>query len=387
MIALHDKIGRQYKGCYLYGSLAQGFYQSEQSDINLLVIVEDGTNIHPIRKAFLPIWEKYSDVLVTPPGVATKSAFQRHLELTPLMAHHINKHGKQVQGTTRAVRRTSSLDQRAAVGHLSAQILEASNALLPDIIFTEEGKTKALALLRQLVRQLRRGPVELTEEPLDLYLELQVHLQERIAELEIQVPAAEEDTEPPYHLPELYTVYEKMDQLILAVNDINVLKAFDLDSLQAQADGLFGGVQIGTPEQLMLAVEYDNPLEHLLRSYRHQWGVDLLQTMEPPISRSLQHAARFTSNILIFDLPQAYLTAADDKDIHKVIHDFQNKLLNARLQNELLGRLQVVEKSEPDNPLPERTAPLPQRISAIFKHLEWWTNYYAQAMNSALESS
>lgn len=386
VIALHDKIGRQYKGCFLYGSLAQGFYQPEQSDINLLVIVEDGTNIHPIRKAFLPIWEKYSDLLVTPPGVATKSAFQRHLELTPLMAHHLNKHGKQVQGTTRALRRTSSLDQRFALGYLSARALEASNALLPDIIFTEEGKTKALTLLRRLVRQLRRGSVELSEEPLDLYLELQNYLQTKIAELEIQLPAAKENPDPPYPVPELYAVYEKMDQLILLVNDMSALKTFEWGKLREQVNGLFGGIQIGTPEQLMLAVEYDNSLEHLLRSYRHQWGVDLLQMMEPPISNSLQHAARFTSNTLIFDMPQAYLTAADDKAVHKVIHDFQNKLLNARLQNELLGRLEVVEKSEPDEPLPDRTAPLPKRIVAIFEHLEWWTNYYTQAMDNALKS-
>lgn len=381
VIAIHDKIGQHYRGCYLYGSLAQGFYQSEQSDVNLLVIVEDGTSIHPIRDAFLPIWEKHQHILKIPPGVAQRTDFKRHMELNPLLSQHINRYGRQVQGTSRVLRRTDSLDQRFAVGYLASQALQASNALLPDLILSEEERAEALRLLRCLVRQIRQDTVDPAETPLALFLELQAYLQERIANVDVAVTAAAPPSDPPYDLPGLQSVYEKMDQLVITIEDVEALTGYTWDDLLKKATGYYGGLQIGTPEQLALAVEFETPLEHLLRNYRHQWGIDLLKVLEPPLERSLRDAARYTSKILVFDLPQAYLTAADDADLRKVIHDFQNKLLNTRLQNELLGRLKVVAKGEPDTPLPERTAPLAERIEGIFAHLDWWTDYYIRAMN------
>ncbi len=64
----------------------------------------------------------------------------------------------------------------------------------------------------------------------------------------------------------------------------------------------------------------------------------------------------------------------------KLIHDFQNKLLNIQLEHELLVRFGIVQRFTPPEPLPEREAPNHQRIELIFKHFHWWTNFYTDQM-------
>ncbi|MEM7803189.1 MAG: hypothetical protein AAF633_28620, partial [Chloroflexota bacterium] len=56
------------------------------------------------------------------------------------------------------------------------------------------------------------------------------------------------------------------------------------------------------------------------------------------------------------------------------------RLLNIRLQNELLGRLNLAPKSAPPYEIPPREAPSEERISAIYDHLTWWGRYYYELM-------
>lgn len=384
VIAIHNQIGDRYRACYLYGSLAQGFFQADESDVNLLVIVDNDTSIHDIREAYLPVWEKYSAVLKRPPGVATRTAFQRHMALNPLLARHIDRYGKQVQGSSRTLSRTTSLDNRYQLSHIAAKAMQASAALLPELAPTDDIHLAHLALLRRIARQLQREPLSADAQPFELLLDIHQHLQKQFTLLSLDYTTEEQTTAPPYDIPHLLAVYEKMDQLIFVVDHLEDLPDAPWEEIFERTSGFYGGIQIVTPAQLMLAVEYEAPLELLLRNYRHKWGTDFLAALDPPVARALRDAARFTSQIQIFDLPQAYLQAPDDQTMRKIIHDFGNKLLNARLQNELLGRLQIVTPNQPDISLLDKDHPSPERIKAIFDHLEWWTAYYTSAMATSV---
>lgn len=91
------------------------------------------------------------------------------------------------------------------------------------------------------------------------------------------------------------------------------------------------------------------------------------------------------SHILVNALPHSFLTAANASDdtLHKLIHDFQNRMLNIQLENELLFRLGLIPaKFVPPEPLPDREASAKQRLTAIFQHLEWWADFYQAALQT-----
>jgi hypothetical protein len=382
VLGLYQKIGFQYRACFLYGSLPQGFYQHGQSDVNLLVVVEDGTSIHDVREALLPVWGQYGDILQRVPGVATKSAFERHMQLFPLLARHIDQYGKQVRGSRRTLGRTASLDASQEVARLAAQGMTAALNLAPQILIRPQDGEQAARLLSQLVRQQRRGDIGRGEQPAQLFHEFHTHLTTRLREAG-HTWQGDPPADPPYPVPGLVAVYEKLDYLLLVVDDIAPLRGYDWATLAQSFAGRYGGMQVMTAAQLRLAVQWELTLELTLRNYNHQWGHDLLADVHPSPELVMRDAARFASQIAIFDMPHAYVTA-DPSQYGKLIHDFQNKLLNARLQNELLARMGFVQSQQPPTPLPDRTAPSLDRISAIFDHLDWWAHYYATHMQEQL---
>lgn len=381
VMAIHQKIGPLYHTCYLYGSLAQGMYQPGQSDVNLLVIVQDQTPLVELYEAYQPVWQQFGSVLVKAPDVVTEKAFQRHMALNPTLARHIDIYGKQVKGSKRVLHKTSALDQTRAVAHLGYQGLVYSKSLVPSMIPKEEEREEPLRQLRRVIRQLRRGMVGPEETPIELLGELHQYLASQIQEVSPNPPPAEDSGDNP--VPYLTAVYEYKDQIILVVNPPDmreVLQNVDWAELATTFDQPYGGLQVTTPSQFRLAVLHEDPLDFRLRSYRHVWGDEVLADINPSNWAILRSAACFTSNIQIHDMPHAYLSAPDEATIRKVIHDYQNKLLNTTLQHELLSRLKVVEKSKPTTPLPDRTAPSHERIKGIFDHLEWWSEFYTEAM-------
>ena len=383
VLGLYQKIGFQYRACYLYGSLAQGFFQPDQSDVNLLVIVEDGTSMHELKDALEPVWQQYGAVLGRVPGLATKTAFERHMRLHPLLARHIDQYGKQVRGSRRTMARTASLDPSCALARLAAQGMTASLVLAPQVLIRPQDGQHAERLLRQLVRQQRRTAVAPAEPLPALLAEFHGRFQPLLHQAGHTWRGDLPQGAPPYPIPGLLAVYEKLDYLLLVVDDIAPLAGYDWNPLAAEWQGRYGGVQLLTAAQLRLAIQLELTLEFKLRNYNHQWGHDLLADLDPAPHLVLRDAARFPSQIALFDMPHAYITA-DPSQYGKLIHDFQNKLLNARLQNELLARMGLTESKQPPTPLPDRTAPPLERIAAIFEHLDWWADYYATQMEQAL---
>ena len=384
VLELYQKVGFQYRACFVYGSLAQGFYQPGQSDVNLLVVVENGTSIHALREAFLPVWEQYGPILQRAPGIATKDSFERHMQLFPLLARHIDKYGKQVRGSRRTLGRTTSLDTKHKVARRAGLAMTASLALTPQILIRPSDGVQADHLLRQMVRQQRQAAVDTAETPSALFHELHSTLQPLLQEAsdgwQGDPPAA-----PPYDVPGLLATYEKLDYLLLVVADMAAVRDYDWARLGQQLNGLYGGVQVMTAAQLRLAIQLEQTLEYVLRNYNHKWGHDVVADLHPPAQFALRDAARFVSQVAIFDMPHAYFTA-EPSEYSKLIHDFQNKLLNARLQNELLARMKFTESKQPPIPLPDRTAPPLDRIAAIFDHLDWWAAYYANQLQGSLSA-
>jgi hypothetical protein len=393
--ALHQAVGPRYQTCYLYGSLAQGLYQPDQSDINLLIIVDDETDIHTVRAALHPVWANYGEILRHAPGIATTATFRRHMLLNPILARHIDRFGKQVKGSQKVLYQTSPLDKVRYVARLSAQAWQASEALAPQLLATTEAQTEALANLRRLVRQVRRRPVAQEERAEALFLEVQTALEQQISLLGLAqaLPRDPLITEKqvgdmPYHLPGLRAIYERMGKLILVADDLASLANFAWDKLADEVSGSYIGLQVTTPVQFQLAVEYEYPLEYVLRNFRHVWGEQFIEKLSPPTWAVLRDAARFATNIQIYELPHAYITANAQQDeeaaLRKLIHDFQNKLLNARLQNELLSRMKLTDRFEPPQPLPDRNRPTSDRVSGIFDQLQAWSKFYEEGMLRAV---
>ena len=391
VVALNEAIGPLYQTCYLYGSLAQGLYQPDQSDINLLIIVDDRTDMHEVRAALKPIWVEYGDVLRRAPGIATQSAFQRHMLLNPILARHIDRFGKQVKGSKKALYQTSPLDKTRYLARMAARSLVASQALAPQLMPDESQRLVPLTELRRLIRQIRRGPVGQDETAVSLFHELQTFLHQQMTQLGIALPEQNNTGSAPYDVPGLRAIYERMGNLVLVVDKLPHLTQtdFDWEKLAAQVPPEYIGLQLVTPAQLQLAVEYEFALEYSLQNFRHIWGERLIEKLEPPVWAVLRDAARFVSDIQIYDLPHAYITAVspdgdDEQVLRKIIHDFQNKLLNARLQNELLSRLKFVDRYEPPTPLPDRTAPSQERLAGILNQLNEWSEFYKEGMLSAV---
>lgn len=391
VVALNDAIGPLYQTCYLYGSLAQGLYQPDQSDINLLIIVDDETNIHEVQAALKPIWQEYGQILRHAPGIATASAFRRHMLLNPILARHIDRFGKQVKGSKKALYQTSPLDKTRYLARLSARAMLASESLTPQLIPDESKQDAPLAELRRLVRQVRRARVEMNETAPALFTEIQTVISQQMTLLGLDKPSlALAGGSGPYPLPGLRAVYERMGHLILVADDLHLRADFAWDKLAKKVGSEFIGLQVATPAQFQLAVEYEYPLEYSLQNFRHIWGERIIENIQPPAWSILRDAARFATNIQIHDLPHAYITAVDspqqgdEKALREIIHDFQNKLLNARLQNELLSRMKLVDAFEPPTPLPDRTASSRERLAGIFGQLNAWSEFYEESMLNAV---
>lgn len=92
-------LGSHLKAVYLYGSYAQGFYQPGESDINLLVVMDEMADIHAVRQALLATWtDEIAAAFQHPPALVTQTNLARHLELNPALAHHLVHEGQHLAG-------------------------------------------------------------------------------------------------------------------------------------------------------------------------------------------------------------------------------------------------------------------------------------------------
>jgi hypothetical protein len=375
------KLGSQLEAVFLYGSLADGSYRPDDSDINLFAVVADGTSYHALRKLFLPIWNEYKDILRRAPRIAQEKDFARYLQVDPTFAYHLIHKGKIMFGLPDYLEGWPLTDPYDTSARLAYEAMQVSVAIAPELLDPEEAKVK-LAQLQRLATRLHGQPIDENKTAVELYALVQHYLNQQIAQLPAPPTIHQPVTTTSTMLPGLRSTYKKDDQMILVFQNPtpHQITAIQWPTLAKRLAERYNGLQITTAVQLRLILELERPLDLTLRRYTHEWGDDLLAEITPTKKQIFRHAARLPATIQIDLMPNEYLTQ-DQSKIHDIIHDYQNKLLNVQLEHELLRRLQQIEKFTPPEPLPDRTAPTPQRIDAIFKQLGWWSEFYVNLMS------
>ncbi len=355
------------------------------SDLTLMALVTDTTSLEYVRAAFLPLWPQTRPALYRPLAAATTATWQRHLDLNPIVAHHLAHRSQHLWGSeTPVTRKLPPLTERAAF--MADVVMQASQALTAPVLSPVDAPLYA-EWLQGVAHLLGLSPSR-KAEPVSLFAAIQTRLGALLPKVELSPDPANllapfRPAEPPpladapAILPELQAIYEKADRLIFVLPDqpLPQWEKIDWLAVAKTITGECAALQIATTSQFRLAVSYHYPVHYVLRSYRHLWGEDVLADLPVTRRRLWQDAARLPSLLETVQLPQRYLAAADD-ELSAVIHDFQNKLLNVQLRHELLLRMKLVHKTTPPQPLPPRTDPPARRIAGIFQHLNFWANLY-----------
>lgn len=386
---LARQLGDRIEAIYLFGSLLQGHYVPAESDVNLFLVLREGaedTAVLPaVHEAFLPLWHSHHDVLKRAPFVATRAAFLRHLKLNPLLAQHLVRDGRQLAGPSDLLdKRLATIEPHEAYAFLVTEAIQASAALAPQLL-AGEAAAASHARLRRLARRLRNEALPEGETAAQSFARVQHFLNPIMASL----PATQKwaktvpkgGTSP--LLPGLQAIYAESGKMILVFNDLTPAQITQSDwgKLAAGLPPHTAGMELTTVEQLSLSILFDRPLDLRFKKTQHSWGPNFLAAFNPTDRQIMRYSARVPSRILIEELPNVYLTKpATEESAHKIIHDFQNKMLNIQLEHELLVRYGLVERFKPPTPAPGREAPAAQRIAALFQHLEWWTDYYARQL-------
>ena len=346
------------------------------ANLELLALVRDSSSITPLRAAFLPLWQQVGHRLQQPLAAATPASWQRHLELDPLLGHRQAQYGRLLWGTAEPYR-NGSASARSQAAFAADVAMQASEALTAAVLSSTEAQ-EAVRRLRGVARFLGHSPDGAM--PAQLFAAIQTTLSPLLP-LKPETTSRPLLPDAPSLLPELQAIYEKADRLIFVLPEMPASR-WESINWHAVADTIAGqcaGLQLATPAQLRLVVSHQYPVHYTLRSYRHIWGRDLLAGLSITRRRLWQDAARLPSLLETVELPQSYLSATDD-ELSRVIHDFQNKLLNVQLRHELLLRMKMVRQITPPPPLPPRTESAARRIAGIFQHLNFWANFYTDLM-------
>lgn len=384
--AFEETLGDQLEGVFLFGSVAQALNKPGISDVNMFVIVADGTSPHLLRQAFFPVWEAHQDTLKHAPLIADLSTFQQHIKLNPALARHISRSNKQLYGSDDLLSfHPKQADPHELIGYIVAEALQVSMALTPQLLDEETAVLKNRQL-RTLYRHVFHSNPAEGDTAVQIYAQIQQFLNQIVPKL----PAAKKwaaakgrSTTSPL-LPGLQSIYKEMNTTILVSGHLNPeqIVRLEWDRLAQHLPNGTAGLQITTVEQFCLLCVYERPVDVLLRKFTHNWGIDFLPTLKPTNRQFMRQSSRLPADILIQSLPNTYLTKENDDDetLHKIIHDYQNKMLNIRLENELLSRFEKAEKFTPPEPVPDRETPPKQRIDALFNQFRWWSEFYANAM-------
>jgi hypothetical protein len=379
---LTQKLASQLEAIYLFGSVLDGTYQSGESDVNLWLVTADSHNIHDFRAVIQPIWHEYGDILQHAPWISPRFAFLRHIELNPLLAYHLVESGRQIFGEVNLLTDLPTSTRHEMYAYMVAELTQASAALAPNMLEENVAEARLLQLQRLGRRLLGKEAVEGTTTT-TLFARLQAWLQQKTADLPSDQPWTKK-VPPDVTLPGLQAIYRESGHVVMVFADLvpKMIESNEWMGLGEDLSGEYKGMRVVTADHLRLMIQYNTPLDLKLRRYEHQWGLDPLAELEVETWRVLRTAANIPSYTRTIPFPHAYFTNSDDK-INKVIHDFQNRMLNIQLEHELLCRLEHIQRFTTPEPLPGPDVPQLERITSIFQHFDWWSNYYTQKMREA----
>ncbi len=371
---LRREVGEEHCCLYLYGSRGQPTYQPGHSDTNLLAIMSEEVDLLALRAAFLPLWAEHGEALRRPPAFAHAAAVARHRQLAPVLAEKLDDEGRRLWGALPLDWPPHGASPLARTAHLAHEALLGSAALAPQLLADAEAEA-AYRRLHRLARQLTGSA--LRGMPPASILFARVHCL-----LRRQLSAALGQDEPQEiaraSAPNLEGVYTETNRLIVLLPPLSEALLMELDwaAIAGRLTSLHTILQATTGQQLALIQEYETALGFALGRHQHQWGSAPLDGLTAPLRAVLQEAGRTSSQLLVEELAGDYLTTTDDEALHRVVHDYQNRLLNLRLQHELLHRLHGLAAVAPPYPLPGRGAPVAERVAAIMAHLDWWAAHY-----------
>ncbi len=388
--AVNDALRQEYAGnfvcLYLFGSVVSGDYQFGQSDVNLLAVIEGDVDINRLRYALKPIWLEHGDVLRKVPKIGNTRSIDNYLAINPLLAQHIASQGELLHGQP-CFAQPPEIDLPEQLARTISLTVQASAAIAPSLLPKKEA-SEAFMNLRRLFKQTFQKNVEDASQASLLLSQIKQHIHE---ELRLVPQQPWEDTpvrDAPPLISDLRGIYEIENRLLLVLPESDAesiaqrILTIDWPAVAGRVADQFRGLRVATARELRLMLQYEDVSDLYLKSYDHAWGLDPLAGIEVETWRIYRDLARLPAELLVSGLPHAYI-ASEDADIAMLNHDFQNKLLNIQLRNELLGRLNFQPVSLPPAPLPDIDEPVEQRIDAIFNHLDWWTNQYSASMKSA----
>lgn len=380
---LRREVGEAQGRLYLYGSRGQPAFQPGHSNVNLLAVVADGFDILALRPAFLALWAEHGESLRRAPAVAHASAVVRHMELAPVFGLMLLEEGRCLWGELPVQWPAVEAPPLARLAYLAQEAMRGSAALAPQLLTSAEAETAYLRLHR-VARHLEESAFSGRPPASTLFARIQIQLRQRISE-------ALGETEP--HLitspdaPNLQGVYTETDRVVVLLPPLSepLLMALDWEAIAERLAAQHTVIEATTARQLVLIQEHETALAFVLGRFHHLWGIDPLADLRVPLRTVLQTAGRAPSQLLVERIGGDYLTAAGDEALHMIVHDYQNRLLNLRLQHELLHRLHGMDAAEPPEPLPPRTAPFVERVTGVMQHLDWWAGHYAALSRQAPE--
>ncbi|MDJ0755495.1 MAG: hypothetical protein QNJ45_18365 [Ardenticatenaceae bacterium] len=365
--SFQDQLKSHFFAFLVYGSVLQSHFEAYQSDLNTILIVDDETNINDIRHAFLPLWDEHQKLFRRAPLVARHSAFKRYLAVFPALNDHLNRHAwiiKQQNFSYTPFIFSDTIESKAFVAN---ELFLASSSLATSMRDKSKWERSQVALHR--LKRRFKTPVNMTDTLMLIHA-----LLKRLYQPTPEIKAL---PDAPYQISGLIALYEKLGDLIFIIESPDVLGQTDWKrvSEDVEANG-FTSFAITTPDLFRLLVQKIYPLDHAVLSYSHVWGIEILTAITVPPADVLRDAARLSLAYEIDHFPNAFLsqtTSEEDKAI--VIHDFQNKLLNIRLQNELLARLKLTTKVGSGR-LPDKHASHEVRLQGIWENFGFWGTYF-----------
>lgn len=377
---LETTLGEELLTLYRYSGADRPAGSAGHSDEGLLAVVADGTDLHRLREAFRPVQEAEGGAPRVP-LIMRNRAFHRHLDYFPLFARQLADHGECLAGTEPERGEAEQADGCERAAYLAHQAMLASSVLVPELLAPGQAEAD-YASLQQVARRLTGKTFPENTPAAELFIQVQVALRKLLHALPGQAASPDDRAAVTRRGRNLQAIYNETDHTVCVLPELSTrrLRKIDWERLAERLQPYHTCLQVTTARQLRLIVQSEAALELALGRYEHEWGADPLDGVEVSTQAVWRNAGRLPSRLLVEDVPAAYLTAENDDAVHKVVHDYQNRLLNMGLQHELLHRFHGFEAAAPPNPLPGREEPVAARIDAILDQLDWWADYYYRQM-------
>jgi hypothetical protein len=352
----------------------------------MLIALAASDFLHPVRHALWPLWSELVESMRRPPLIGSKAALERHLRLYPLLAEAISRRGRVLAGSF-DLQASAQIAEHDRLAWDLGQAMLASGALAPSMLPLREA-AETQGLLRHLVWRLTGRPAHADAPPSAMYAAVQAQLTLRAQQLLDPIEKRNEPPDPPTVLSDLQAIYETESKVILVLDDLapeemaSRISSTNWSDVAGRLAGEYHGLQVTTARQLPLILERERAADCVLERLRLAWGQDVLAGLSPEPDRVHRDLARLPSKLEIEALPREYIVRSDG-ELADLIHDFQNRLLNVQLREELFARRAGTPSGAPGGPLPDREAAPMERVNRILQHLGWWAEYYATRISGA----